>query len=131
MAQVVPVYSEIQALNTEVLTISFEYSRWASVWLEETNSPFPFLVDADRSAYKAYGLRSSALASWSPQNIWYYVRALLAGRETYGNRGDSHQLGGDFIVDRQRRVRLAHPSRDPTDRPAVEMLMATLRSLRG
>ena len=129
MAQVVPIYPQIQALNTEVLTISFGSVHWAQIWLRETRSPFPFLIDRDRSVYQKYGLRASIFSTWSPKNLFYYLRAVLQGRETFGRRGNPHQLGGDFIVDRDSIIRLAHPSQDPTDRPSIDALIGTLRQI--
>lgn len=99
------------------------------MWLQETGSPFRILLDPERQAYHAYGLKSSVLRSWAPPNIGYYAKAALQGRERYGRRGDPHQLGGDFIIDRRGFVRLAHPSSNPTDRPSVELLLHTLASL--
>ena len=62
-----------------------------------------------------------------PQNLWFYAKATLQGREKFGKRGDPHQLGGDFIVDSQGIVRLAHPSKEPTDRPSVNHLLKVLQ----
>jgi peroxiredoxin len=127
VAQVVAHSAEIAALNSAVVTVSFESAYWAGVWLQETGSPFPFLVDPERAAYRAYGLQASALRSWSPRAVWYYLRAAWQGRERLGKRGDPHQLGGDFVIDRQGIVRLAQPSRDPLDRPSMEQILAALR----
>jgi alkyl hydroperoxide reductase subunit AhpC len=127
VAQVVAHQAEFAALNTNVVTVSFGTPYWSQVWLQETGSPFPFLVDAERAAYHAYGLESSVFRSWSPANLWYYTKAVLQKREMFGKRGDPHQLGGDFIVDAQGRIRLAHPSHDPIDRPSLETIMTLLR----
>jgi hypothetical protein len=131
VVQLAPRYQEIQALNAEVATISFGIEYWARMWLQETQSPFPFLVDPERAAYHAYGLQSSVVRSWMPQNLWYYAKAALQGREKFGKRGDPHQLGGDFIVDSRGIVRLAHPSSEPTDRPSVDRLLAVMREVGG
>jgi hypothetical protein len=40
---------------------------------------------------------------------------------------DVLQLGGDFILDRQRNVVFAYPSSDPTDRPSVAAMLEALR----
>jgi alkyl hydroperoxide reductase subunit AhpC len=118
-----------QSLNTDIVTISFGIDYWARMWLQETQSPYPFLVDPERNAYHAYGLQSSVIRSWMPQNLWFYAKATLQGREKFGKRGDPHQLGGDFIVDNQGIVRLAHPSKEPTDRPSVNQLLAVLQKV--
>ena len=132
MAQVVSHHAQIQATNTDVVTISFGTPYWAHVWLQETQSPFPFLVDPERAAYRAYGLEASVFRSWSPANLWYYSKAVLQRRETFGKRGDPHQLGGDFIIDARGIVQLSHPSRDPTDRPSMARILAVLqRNLPG
>ena len=129
MAQVVSHYAKIQAAHADVVTVSFGTSYWAQVWLQETKAPFPFLIDAERAAYHAYGLESSVLSSWSPANLWYYTKAVLQKRETFGKRGDPHQLGGDFIIDAHGIVRLAHPSREPTDRPTVDKILTVLQKI--
>ena len=116
-------------MGAEIVAVSFGTPYWANVWLQETGAPFPLLLDPKRDAYHAYGLQSSVFRSWMPQNLWYYAKAIWEGREMFGKRGNPHQLGGDFIVDRQGIVRLAHPSRDPTDRPDVVTLLRVLEGL--
>jgi peroxiredoxin len=128
VAQVVAHHAEIKAAGANVVTVSFGTPYWSQVWLQETKSPYPFLIDPEREAYHAYRLKSSIFSSWSPANLWFYSKAVLHGRETFGKRGDPHQLGGDFIIDQYGIVRLAHPSRDPTDRPSVAKLLANLQT---
>jgi alkyl hydroperoxide reductase subunit AhpC len=127
VAQVVSCKQDFESLKTNVVTISFGTPYWARIWLEETRSPFPLLLDSERTAYQAYGLERSLLRSWGWQTMSYYARALWNGEEWRGIRGDSSQLGGDFIVDSKGFVRLAHPSRNPTDRPPVGELLSLLQ----
>jgi peroxiredoxin len=128
VAQVVAHHEQFQAANVQIATISFGSEYWSKVWLQETQSPFPFLVDQEQKAYRAYGLERSALRAWSPRNLLYYAKAKLQGRETLGNRGDTDQLGGDFVVGENGRIQLAHPSRDPVDRPSMAELLQAIRS---
>ncbi len=129
MTQLRPFYDDIKALNSEVVVISFETGYWLQVWLAETESPFPLLLDPDRLAYQAYGLERSRLRSWGPKNLWYYARARLTGRQVHTTGADTAQLGGDFIIDLNGIVRLAHRSQDPTDRPSAAELLAALKQL--
>jgi peroxiredoxin len=131
VTQLRPYYEAIKALNTEVFLISFETGYWLQVWLAETEVPFPLLLDPTRRAYQAYGLERSRLRSWGPKNLWYYTRARLSGRQLHKTGGDTAQLGGDFIVDTEGIVRLAHPSREPTDRPQIAELLIVLAQLSG
>ncbi|MEZ4590568.1 MAG: AhpC/TSA family protein [Chloroflexota bacterium] len=123
VAQVVARKAQFDAANVQIVTLSFGTEYWSKVWLQETNSPFPFLVDQELHAYHAYGLKSSVVRAWSPRNLLYYAKAKMQGRETLGNRGDTHQLGGDFVVGGNGRLLLAHPSRDPVDRPSLDQLL--------
>ncbi len=129
MAQLCQHQEELEQLNTRVLVISFSDEYWARGWLEETQSPFPLLLDPERSVYRAYGLERSVLRSWSPKVLWYYLRKKLAGEQLHDIQGDPHQLGGDFIVGANGIIRLIYLSRDPTDRPSVEMLLETLQRI--
>lgn len=129
MAQVVAHSAQIQAANAQVVTISFGPAQWAPVWLQETQSPFPLLLDVDRVAYCAYGLDSSVRRAWSLQTLLYYAKAKRQGREILGKRGDTGQLGGDFVIDPSGIIRLAHPSYEPTDRTAVSTVLSVLDRL--
>lgn len=131
MAQLCQHQDELQRLNTEVLVISFGALPLARAWLEETCAPFRLLLDPEREVYHAYGLESSLLRSWNLKTVRYYVERVRAGHQWRGIQGDSSQLGGDFIVDVEGIMRLAYRSRDPTDRPPVERLLAILRELDG
>ena len=119
----------LEALGLRVYLLSFGQEWQAKRWLEETDAPFPLLLDPDRSVYRAYGLERSAAKSWQPKILWYSLRLILKGRKLRPIQGDPHQLGGDFIVDREGTVRLACPSEDPVDRPSIDMLLQTLQSL--
>jgi hypothetical protein len=128
VAQVVANQEQFKAANVQIVTISFGTGYWSNVWLQETKSPFPFLVDQVLVSYRAYGLESSVLRAWSPRNLLYYAKAKLQGRESLGNRGDTHQLGGDFVVGENGRLLLAHPSRDPVDRPSLDQLLQIVQT---
>jgi hypothetical protein len=120
---------ELEQTNTQVLIITFGTLLGAHAWLEETCSPFRLLLDPERKVYQAYGLERSLLRSWNLRTLLTYVKLLAAGRKWRGIKGDSAQLGGDFIIDFQGKIHLAHHSHDPTDRPTVDDLLTILRSI--
>ena len=122
-------HNQLDALGVRVILLSFGQAWQAKLWLEETQAPFPLLLDPDRSVYRAYGLERSAAKSWHPKMLLYYLRLILKGRKLRPIQGDPNQLGGDFVLDRQGIVRFAHPSKDPADRPSIETLLRTLKSL--
>lgn len=109
--------------------LSFGLEWQAKRWLEETQAPFPLLLDSDRTAYRAYDLERSAAKSWSPKMLLHYFRLILKGGKLRPIQGDPSQLGGDFIVDNEGIVRFSRPSEDPADRPSVEALLRALKSI--
>jgi peroxiredoxin len=129
VAQLCQHQEELERLNVKVLILSFGTLPAAQAWLEETCSPFELLLDPERKVYEAYGLERSAFRSWNLRTLWRYVQLLASGRRWRGIQGDSTQLGADLIVDPNGVVRLAYYSHDPTDRPAVDGLLATLTDL--
>jgi peroxiredoxin len=117
-------------LNTRVFIISFGTLPALQQWMDEVCSSFTVLLDRDRVAYNAYGLERSRLRSWHPRVVWIYVKRWFQRGEFYDSHGDdTSQLGGDFIVDKNGILRLAHPSHNPADRPPVEALLKVLASL--
>jgi peroxiredoxin len=121
----------LQRLNAEVLLITFSGAAQARRWQDETGIDFPMLIDANRSAYRAYGLRSSVWRVWQPKVWLRYVRMMLRGWQWRGIQDDPHQLGADFIVDADGALRFAHWSEDPTDRPGVDALLSMLQQVQS
>ena len=127
MAQLRHFEAELRQRDVQVLIISFGTEFWARAWQQDTDVPFPLLLDPGRAAYRAYGLERSFVRVWSPKVMWHYTRRVLAGQKLKSIQGDPHQLGGDFVIDAAGVIRLARRSRDPVDRPAVDTLLATIK----
>jgi hypothetical protein len=92
----------------------------------------PLVCDPEKAAYAAFGLeRTSWLTFFKPHVLWGYFRGMLKGyhvKRPYKGE-DLLQLGGDFVLTRERKVVFAYPSADPTDRPSVSDLLAALQSV--
>lgn len=131
MTQLCQQQDELEQLGVEVVLVTFSSAGYGRVWLKEVCSAFLLLIDRERAVYDRYGLKRSLLRSWNLQTVRKYVQLMRAGRRWRGIQGNSAQLGGDFVIDAQGVIRLAYPSRDPTDRPAVTDLLAVLRKLEG
>lgn len=130
MAQVVPLHPSFEELNTNVVAISFGLEYWARTWIEETQAPFPIWLDPGRKSYQAFNLTRSWTAAWGVRNLLFYAKAYLRGQKIRNqHRGDTDQMGGNFIVDSEGIVRLVHRSQDPTDRPNIETLLEVLKDI--
>lgn len=129
MAQLRHFKNEFDALGVQVLIISFGAAHWARAWLQDTESPFPLLLDPERAICQVHRLDSSFIRVWSPKVMWHYLKLILRGEHMRPVQGNPHQLGGDVIVDDAGIIRLLHRSKDPVDRPPVGKLLTELRRL--
>lgn len=92
----------------------------------------PIYGDPQRQLYRALGLERTAwyIFLWPPVVLGYLWGMLRGYRPRLPRPGeDVLQLGGDFILDRQLRLRYAYRSATPTDRPTPAELLRGLEGL--
>lgn len=113
---------------TALFVVCDEPERVRAGLLSGLDVPFPVLVDRERDAYRAWGMRrSSAAGVWLDPRVWGRYAALMARGERPRRLGrDTLQLGGDFVVGPDGAVRYARPQRRD-DRPSVLTLVSELR----
>ena len=88
--------------------------------------PYPVLVDRQRSAYRAWGLRrGSLLTVWGDPGVWRrYASELAHGARLRRPGADTLQLGGDLVVDVAGTVVYSRPQRRDDRPPVAELLRA-------
>ena len=121
---------EVEALDTvAVFVVHDDPDRVRAGILRELDVPWPVLIDLDRRAYRAWGLRRSNLAGvWLDPRVWgRYARLIAAGERPRLLGRDTLQLGGDFVVDPAGVITYARPQRRD-DRPPVGILLTELRA---
>ena len=124
------VYDEIKELGGDVLVVSFASPERVKAFLDESPRPFPVVSDADRAAYRAFGLeRTTVGAMLRPGVIARYLGMMFRGwlPSKPGGGDDVLQLGGDFVLDADGKVLFAHSSVEPTDRPKIQELVKVFR----
>ncbi len=120
--------AEFAALDADVLVVTFETGPVARAYMDETQLPWPIVVDPDRSLYHAYGMMSARwIDLYGPRVVWLYLKLMFRGGRVRMPTGDTSQLGGDVIVDPQGIVRLHHVADGPAGRPEIESLLQHIR----
>lgn len=112
----------LEQAEATVVVISFEARDPVAALRDRLALPFTVALDADRAAYRQFGLgRAGVLRTYAhPNVVLFYGKALLRGRAPDLHRGqDRRQLAGDFVLDREGVVVLAHPEKGPEDRVSV------------
>ena len=114
---------ELEDQGIQTWVISFSDRSRVRHWKEAEGLTFPFLHDPEREVYRAYQLEASFFRTWTPRNIWSYVKAFIRGKDIAGIIGDPHQLGADILVDPKGKIRMGYYSQDPVDRPSLEKII--------
>jgi AhpC/TSA antioxidant enzyme len=124
---------DFRRAGVDVIAISMSPPKGVAAYLAEHPSVVPILSDPDRRLYTALGLgRTTWARLLRPAVVWKYLKMILRGGKVrrVPEGEDALQLGGDFLLDRDRRILWAHRGADPTDRPAVtEILQAIGHSI--
>jgi peroxiredoxin len=110
-----------------------------AVFLRDLRLPFPLLLDADRAAYRAYGLvQGTALQVLGPQVVLPWLKAELSPetRQRGLKGGSFFQMPGTFVIDQggvvrmnQGLVRLAHRNRHVADTPSNDTILGLVAAL--
>ncbi len=115
--------------DTEVVVVAIAAADHITGYQRERLAPLTVLIDPDRVSYRAYSLgRGSRRTVWGPKIWWAYAKLIGRGRRLRRPTEDTLQLGGDFVVGGDGRIRYAFRSADPADRPSVEQLLAATRT---
>jgi peroxiredoxin len=124
------VYPAIRDLGGEVLAISFTRPDHVAAYLVRHPLPFPVVADTERRAYQAFALgRTSWIGFFRPAVLVRYLRLMFQGWLPWkaAKGTDLLQLGGDFVLDADRRIVFGYRSTEPTDRPPVRVLLDALQ----
>jgi peroxiredoxin len=125
---------DFRSIGATVLVVSQASSEVLAAHLKEEPQPVEVLADPKRDAYRYFGLER---ASWwtvaGLRSLLGYLRLMVRGWwPRLPHKGeDVLQLGGDFILDADRRLVYAYQSIRPTDRPPVDELLRVMRRPRA
>jgi len=114
-----------------VVLIGLGEPHYAAGFCAERDVPHDCVVQPDRSAHKAFGLRRGTTgellgpANWAP---WLKNQVTGKHQGAFG-QGDPAQLPGTFVVDTGGIVRFAHRGKRSSDVAKVEDVLAVAASL--
>lgn len=117
--------TEFEALNTQIILITHSAKFWVAGWRQSTQVDYPLLLDTNKVAYRHYDLGKSWRGVLHPRIVAYYVRHLYFPFF----KGNTFQMGGDFIVDTAGVLRYSYRMVEPTDRPSIDTLLTALRKM--
>ena len=118
---------EIRTAGAGIAAIGLGDRRYARQFREETGIEFPLLVDEEREAYRAAGLRSASLLHLLRRdNAKARARAKRRGHRQHELGKDPFQLGASFVFETGNRDAYVHLGETFGDNAPVEELIAAL-----
>jgi len=118
----------LRAAGARVAAIGMGDRAYAQAFREETGIGFPLLIDEERAAYRAAGLkRASLLHLLYRANGVARMRAKAAGHRQHKLGPNPFQLGGSFVFGPGDVDRFAHVSATFGDNAEVAQLIEALR----
>ena len=119
--------AEFEARGAKLAAIGLGDAHYAAAFRQETGIGFPLLIDADRKAYRAAGLKSAnILHLLRSDNAASRKRAAAGGHRQHKLGANPFQLGGSFVFGPGNVDRYAHISQTFGDNAPVESLLAAL-----
>ena len=119
--------SEFYAKGAKLGAIGLGDARYAAMFREETGIKFPLLIDEERAAYHAAGLKSANLFHLlRSDNAQARKRAQAGGFRQHKLGRNPFQLGGSFVFGPGNVDRYAHVSQTFGDNAPVAALLAAL-----
>jgi len=118
---------QFEARGAKLAAIGLGDAHYASAFREETGIQFPLLIDAERRAYRAAGLKSAnILHLLRSDNAAARKRAQKGGYRQHGVGKNPFQLGGSFVFGPGNVDRYARISQTFGDNAPVEDLLSAL-----
>lgn len=115
---------EFHAKGANLAAVGLGDSNYARLFREKTGITFPLLIDENRQAYKAIGLRNASLLHLLRRdNMQARKRAKAAGHKQHRLGKDPFQLGGSFVFAPGNVDRFVHLSETFGDNAAPEDLL--------
>ena len=119
--------AEFEARGAKLAAIGLGDPVYAAAFRDETGIRFPLLIDAERKAYQAAGLRSANIFHLLRRdNAVARKRAQAAGHRQHKLGENPFQLGASFVFGPGNVDRYAHVSETFGDNAPIEELLAAL-----
>ena len=119
--------SKFKAKGATLAAIGLGDARYAAQFRQETGITFPLLIDEERLAYRAAGLKSANLLHLlRSDNAQARKRAQSGGFRQHKLGQNPFQLGGSFVFGPGNVDHYAHVSRTFGDNAPLDALLAAL-----
>lgn len=123
--------NQFNEIGLHVVLVGLGSAEQASQFKKEFSLTFPIVCDPQKELYRQYGLGRGGISSLaSPAVILRGMRAMSRGYKPGIPQGDAMQMPGVFLIDTNGNIRYSYYSKDASDHPHVNTLMALKNMLK-
>jgi peroxiredoxin len=117
--------AQFEEIGFQVVLVGLGTPDRAEAFKKQFSLTFPIICDPEKKLYQTYGLKRGSVAHMaSPAFLLKGLKTLSRGHTPGVPRDDIKQLPGVFLIDTSGNIRYAHYSKDPSDNPSIETLLA-------
>ncbi|MBN2476828.1 MAG: redoxin domain-containing protein [Pirellulales bacterium] len=122
-------YPRLKQAGGELLLVTMGTPQQAAMFRDKFQFEATFLADAQRQAYRAFGLERGTMGQVLGPRVWLGLLKGMARGGVGKPIGDVRQMPGAFVVDRQGIVRYTHYPSHQAEAPSYQEIVALLESL--
>lgn len=129
MASIEKNIEKFSVAGCKVVVVSFGSAEGAQRWLKETGCELDVYLDPERKLYSLVGLGRSVYKVWNIGTLRFYAQEIAKGvKPPEAFAGDDFlQMGGDFTLDKELKMVLSYPSKDPSDRVSIDNILGKMK----
>ena len=117
--------SKFENNGFQIILVGLGTPDRAEAFKEQFSLSFPIICDPQKKLYHKFGLgRGSFLSMASLSILMKGLKTLSKGHTPGIPRDDVLQTPGVFLIDTSGNIRYAHYSKDPSDNPSIDALLA-------
>jgi len=124
-------YPRFRDTGGDVALVTMGTTEQAAAFRAQQKLSFRCLADAERAAYRAYGLPRGSVGAVAGPAMWAAGWKALLRHGVGKVIGDPYQLPGSFVIDTAGIIRHAHRATTSADWASNEELIAVLATLQS
>ena len=116
---------QFEEIGFHVILVGLGTAEQAEKFRAELSLSFPVICDPQKKLYSLYGLGRGTVRTMASATVLIKgLRAMYQGHTPGIPRGDVMQMPGVFLIDTDGTIRYAYYSKDVSDHPPVDTLLA-------
>ena len=116
----------------DVVVVAYYDKKTALNWIKDAKTRFPMFLDQNLKVYDALGYHKTFVRMFGRNKLGKDIKITfhhLFSSLPYIKGGQTPQMGGDMITNKEGKILYIHRSESPDDRPSPEELVTLLKTL--